>query len=266
VPTLPSGSPEPHQHRQIAESFGADAERYDRARPRYPAALLDRLVAGRDRPAVLDVGCGTGIVARQLRDRHCAVLGVEVDPRMAELARQTGVDVEVSSIEDWDPRGRVFDVVVAGQAWHWVDPVAGAAKARAVLPPGGRFAAFWNYGQPPADLGAAFAAVYERLLPDLPFDLGKLPAGSPYAAMCATAAAGLRTAGGFGAAQEWHFTWEHTYTRADWLDVLPTQGAFTRLPAARLAEVLAGIGAAIDAAGGSFPMSYETVTVTSAAE
>ena len=39
---------EPHQHRQIAESFGIDAERYDRTRPRYPDALID------GKPATVD--------------------------------------------------------------------------------------------------------------------------------------------------------------------------------------------------------------------
>jgi hypothetical protein len=35
---------------------------------------------------------------------------------MAELARQSGFTVDVSSFENWDPTGRVFDAVVAGQA------------------------------------------------------------------------------------------------------------------------------------------------------
>ncbi len=266
MPTLPKDRPEPHEYRQVAESFGAEAERYDRARPRYPAALLERLTQERTEPAVLDVGCGTGIVARQLRDRGCRVLGVEVDARMAALAGQSGIEVEVSSFEDWDPRGRQFDLVVAGQAWHWVNPVAGAAKARTALRPGGRFAAFWNHGVPPADLGAAFAAVYTRVVPDSPFDLAAAAATDPYGTMCAMAADGLRAAGGFDDAQRWESGWEHTHTRADSLDVRPTQGAFTRLPADRLAEILAGVGAAIDAAGGGFRMSYTTVAVTAVAE
>ncbi|HEX9623462.1 MAG TPA: class I SAM-dependent methyltransferase [Streptosporangiaceae bacterium] len=146
---------QPHQSRQIAESFGTDPDRYDRARPRYPDALIDAIVAGSPGRDVLDVGCGTGIVARQFQSRGCRVLGVEVDERMAELARQTGVEVEVSKFEDWGAAGplRVFDAVVAGQAWHWVDPVAGAARAAHVLRPGGSLAVFWNVFQPPADPG-----------------------------------------------------------------------------------------------------------------
>src|SRR5581483_5420759 len=129
MPTLPPQeqlpSDEPHRHRQIAESFGTDAERYDRTRPRYPDALVDRVVAGSPGPDVLDVGCGTGIAARQFRAAGCRVLGVEVDARMAELARRSGLEVEVGSFETWDPAGRTFDAVIAAQAWHWVDPVAG---------------------------------------------------------------------------------------------------------------------------------------------
>ena len=56
------------QFRQVATSFGTNAQRYDRARPSYPQAMVDRLLAASPRtgssPRVLDVGCGTGIVAR----------------------------------------------------------------------------------------------------------------------------------------------------------------------------------------------------------
>src|ERR1019366_3608845 len=54
-----------HMDRKRANSFGAEAERYDRARPTYPQALVDELVA-RHPTRVLDVGCGTGIAARLL--------------------------------------------------------------------------------------------------------------------------------------------------------------------------------------------------------
>ncbi len=125
------GSPasEPYRHRQVAEGFGADPGRYDRARPSYPAALVERIVAASPGPGVLDVGCGTGIAARQFQAAGCRVLGVDPDVRMAEAARQSGVGVEVAVFEAWDPAGRAFDAVIAGQAWHWVDPVAGAAKS-----------------------------------------------------------------------------------------------------------------------------------------
>jgi hypothetical protein len=70
--------------------------------------------------------------------------------------------------------------------------------------------------------------------------------------------------GGFSDPEQWRFDWEQPYTRDSWLDQMPTQGPLTRLPPDKLAEVLAGTGAAIDAMGGSFTMSYATVAVTAA--
>src|SRR5207244_4295329 len=147
---------ESHKARHIAESFGADPERYDRARPRYPQALVERIVAASPGRNVVDVGCGTGIASRRFQAAGCTVLGVEPDVRMADWARRRGLEVEVSTFEDWDPAGRTFDAVVAGMTWHWVDPVAGVVKAAQALRPGGRLALFWYVFQPPPDLREAF--------------------------------------------------------------------------------------------------------------
>ena len=117
--TRPAG-PQPHRYRQIAESFGEDPGRYDRTRPTYPAALVDRIISASPGRDVLDVGCGTGTAARQFLAAGCPVLGVEPDGRMAEFARRSGVEVEVATFEAWDPAGRNFDAIVAGTAWHWV--------------------------------------------------------------------------------------------------------------------------------------------------
>lgn len=105
MPTLssaPHEPSEPHRHREFAESFGAGPTRYDRARPRYPAAMVDAVVAASPGPAVLDVGCGTGIAARQFQTAGCRVLGIEPDPRMAAWARHSGVTCEVATFEEWD--------------------------------------------------------------------------------------------------------------------------------------------------------------------
>lgn len=250
----------------MAESFGVDAERYDRARPSYPDALVQRIVAASPGPRVLDVGCGTGIEARQFQAVGCVVLGVEPDARMAEFARNRGLEVEVATFEDWDPAGRPFDAIVAGTAWHWVDPVAGAGKAAQVLRPGGLLAPFHHVFELPPDIAKAFAEVYERVLPDSPFKfsnlLGKRSALDAYQALFAKIADGIREAGGFGEPEQWRFDWERSYTRDEWLDQLPTQGALTRLPPDKMAEVQAGVGAAIDEMGGSFTMPYTTVAVT----
>jgi SAM-dependent methyltransferase len=252
-----------HLQRQVAEGFGANAGRYDRARPAYPADLIDRIVAGSPGREVLDVGCGTGISARLFQAAGCRVLGVDPDPRMAELARDGGTTTEVVKFEDWDAAGRTFDTVVAAQSWHWVDPAAGTAKAAEVLRPGGRLAVFWNASGPPEDLRLAFAEVLERVLPASPFGrFWARPAVEAYRVGCVRAADAMRRTGAFGEPEEWLSAWERPYTTAEWLDLLPTTGGFTRNPEAIQTALLDGLGTAVDAAGGSFTMSYTTIAAT----
>jgi SAM-dependent methyltransferase len=247
----------------VAESFGADAARYDRARPDYPAAVIERIVAASPGPAMLDVGCGTGISARQFQAAGCRVLGIEPDARMAGLAH--GLDVEVSAFESWDPAGRTFDAVVAAQAWHWVDPVAGAAKAAEALRPGGLLAVFWNVFRPPPDMADAFATVYRELLPDLPAQLFAQPPLDIYEGMFVKAEEGVRAAGAFGEPERWRTDWARPYTRDEWLEQVPTHGGFSRFPPDKRAALLAGLGTAIDGLGGAFTMDYATVAVTASA-
>ncbi|BCJ46794.1 methyltransferase type 11 [Actinoplanes ianthinogenes] len=254
-----------HHLRQAAESFGVDAGRYDRTRPPYPAELLRRILDASPGRAVLDAGCGTGIEARQLRELGCTVLGVEPDPRMAAFARSTGIGVEVATFEAWEPAGRTFDLVVAGTAWHWIDPEAGAAKAAAVLRPGGRLAPFWHTFKLPDEVAAGFGEAYRRLVPDSPFAFARTPPGSAldgYRPILDQAAEGIRATGRFGEPEIWHVDWEREYTRDEYLDQMPTSGALTRVPPDRLAEILEATGAVIDRLGGSFVMQYTSAAVT----
>jgi SAM-dependent methyltransferase len=248
----------------MAESFGVDAERYDRARPRYPDAIVEWVVSGSPGPDLLDVGTGTGIAARQFLAAGCRVHGVEPDARMADFARRAGFEVDKSTFEAWDPAGRDFDAVVAAMAWHWVDPFAGAAKAAQVLRPGGLLAVFWNAADTPPEITAAFAEVYARVLP------GSFAARAyrttksaveTYAPALTKSADGMRAADAFGEPAQWRFDWDQHYTRDEWLDLTPTNGAHTRLAPDDLAAVLDGLGTVIDAHGGGFTVRYTTMGV-----
>ncbi|MGW3324268.1 class I SAM-dependent methyltransferase [Streptomyces virginiae] len=270
MPTLSQGQPdkpgsEPHRHRRTAESFGVDAERYDRARPRYPDALVDRIVEASPGRHVLDVGAGTGIEARQFQAAGCTVLGVEPDERMAAFARRGHVEVEVARFEDWQPAGRQFDAVIAGTAWHWVDPVAGAAKAAQVLRPGGRLAPFHHVPQLPTEVIDALAHALRRVAPGFPFDPGLLrgSAVDAYQPLFARIADGIRQTGRFSEPEQWSFAWERSCSREEWLDQLPTFGGLTQLPAPAMAQLLDGVGTAIDSLGGHATLPYTSVVITS---
>ncbi len=258
-PTPPTGDAA-HRHPEIAQSFGSDAGTYDRARPRYPAALVDAVVERLAGRSILDVGIGTGIAAEPFRDRGFAVLGVEPDPKMAALARAKGFVVEAGRFEDWDPAGRTFDGVIAGQTWHWVEPDAGAAKAASALHPGGRLALFWNMGVPAPEIAAEFAEIFASLDIGLPFNpWAATPHADPYGAIIDRAVAGLHATGSFGAAERLAFEWQSTTGRDAWLEQTSTAGGVNRLPRATLDALLEEMGTVIDAVGGSLVIDHTTI-------
>jgi SAM-dependent methyltransferase len=251
--------------RERSRLFDQHAEAYDRFRPTYPDAVIDELLgpvaAGLD---VLDVGCGTGIASRQIARRGAKVLGVELAPRMAAIARGHGVDVEIAAFEGWDAAGRTFDRVTSAQAWHWLDLPIATAKAAAVLRPGGRLCLIWNAGCQPDDLADALEEVYASVVPR-----GRHRVFRGYAANRSTdVRTGLDSemdavsaVSAFGAPTMKWFPWTRAYQRDEWLDQLLSRSDHTALAPEVLDRLLEGIGAAIDEYGGSFVMNFETVLI-----
>lgn len=242
--------PSMHADRDRAESFGAEAQTYDRARPGYPRALIDELLVDAPQHA-LDVGCGTGKSGSLLAARGVQVLGVEPDERMAAVARGHGLEVEIGTIESWDPAGRRFDLVVSGQAWHWVDPARGPAKVLQVLRPGGRFAAFWNIPRLGDVVQMQLDAVYARLAPDLdPYSVvrGKGLAAAP----------GEYELEGFVDAEVRRYEWEQSYARAEWIELVLTHSDHARIAPAQQATLMDAVGDVIDIHGGTVTAIYTT--------
>ncbi len=251
-----------HTDRARASSFGTDPERYDRARPDYPSELVDHLLGlvDGDPVRVLDVGCGTAISSRQSVAAGADVLGVEADERMAEIARRSGVEVEVAGFEQWDPGGRTFDLVVAGQAWHWLDPEVAPHRAADALRPGGVLAPFWNLGAHDEAAKVTIDRVYAERAPG---GFGRNPTlgGAERWRPDTDHIAPIAATGRFGPADTIELGWDRVYSRDEWLDQLPSHSEHRLLPPDRLADLLQGIGEAIDTLGGSITMRYRTVAI-----
>ena len=248
-----------HLNRLRAGSFGDVAELYDRIRPAYPDALIDTLLA--EHPTrVLDVGCGTGIVSRLFASRSCKVLGVEPDPRMAAVARRQGAAVETGTFEEWDAKGRRFDLLVAGQAWHWVDPRVGARKAAEVLRPGGRIGLFWNQSFPESGARAAMDEVYARITPQLSDNSVLL--GPRHDRLYESLADSLRDVDSFVDVQLEHFSHHMTYSTEQWLELTSTHSDHSTLEFSQREALLAALRSAIDGLGGEVSVRYGTTLVT----
>jgi SAM-dependent methyltransferase len=126
--------------------FGRTAEDYARHRAGFPPLFADRLQQmGIARPGarVVDIGTGTGSLARLLAQRGCAVTGVDIAAPMLEQARrldsQAGVQVRYihARAERTGLPDRAFDLACAGQCWPWFDRPAAARELRRLLVPAG---------------------------------------------------------------------------------------------------------------------------------
>jgi SAM-dependent methyltransferase len=245
-----------HSDRARAESFGTVAVEYDQFRPSYPAALIDDLVTLAP-SSVLDIGCGTGKAARLLAERGLAVLGIELDPKMAAVARRHGLDVELASFEAWQPRGRRYDLITCAQAWHWVDPAVATPKAAGLLRPGGTLALFWNNDEPDPAVQAALDDVYRATAPELLRSIA-LGQNSRSDRMHVEE---LERSGRFASVEVRRYRWEHSYTRAEWVGLVGTHSDHLRLDAGRRSALLAAVGVAIDGLGGTIATHYGTYLV-----
>lgn len=130
----------------MAVDFGLTAGDYATHRAGFPDTFFERVAeggVGHPGQDLVDLGTGTGTLARGFALRGCSVIGIDpAEPLLEEAKRfdqAAGVTVEyrVATAEDTGLPGQSADVVTAGQCWHWFDRPAAAREVAWILRPDG---------------------------------------------------------------------------------------------------------------------------------
>ncbi len=131
-----------------ALSFGSVADAYDRGRPTYPDEAVAWLTESvKQAPlSVLELGAGTGKLTQSLVRAGHDVLATDPDADMLAVLQRDLPEVRtaVAGAESIPSPDMSFDVVVAGQAYHWFDTDKALPEIARVLKPGGTLALAWN--------------------------------------------------------------------------------------------------------------------------
>ena len=159
--------------------FNGRAENYLRYRPRYPQAIipfLQREIGLASDWQVADVGSGTGFLSEPFVQLGCDVTGVEPNAAMREAgdrylrSRRNFRSVDGTAESSGLP-GESFDLVTAGQAFHWFEPACTREEFKRILRPAGWIVLVWN-SRPAAQ--SIVTREYESILEELNQDYQKV--------------------------------------------------------------------------------------------
>ncbi len=280
---LPTGLADPRS--TAAGVFDRIAGLYDQGRPGYPPEAVAELVClcGVDHSSrILEIGCGTGQLTRDLVASGAPIVCVEPGSSLAEVARANlsrwpNAGVVATSFEDFDAPNFSFDLVVSATAFHWVDPNVSYAKAAVLLSEGGRLALVTNThsrGGTHTDerIAEPVRQLHRRLAPEVGdwyFPAAeeiqqRALSGGDIASVWARVERKLSEPPAvsrlFGPPTVKTYPWLATYDKDAYLAMLASHSSYALMDPVRRDELLGSIGALIDEQlAGTVTKEYVTV-------
>ena len=122
--------------------FGKTADDYGKFRVGFPKSFFESLgekniISGSEK--AVDLGTGTGTVARGLAGMGCKVTGIDPSEDLLNQARQFAASENVdvnwrrATAEQTGLKSDLFDVAVAGQCWHWFEAEKAISEIKRIL-------------------------------------------------------------------------------------------------------------------------------------
>jgi SAM-dependent methyltransferase len=240
----------------VSDVFGEVAELYDDVRPDHPTEITDLVLsyAARDIASAVEIGAGTGKATALFAGLGFPITCIEPDPRMAgRLAtRFPEVTVVSTTFEEWTPPPGGVDVLYGAMVWHWLAPATRAPLAARALRPGGTLAIVGRRTNHENDeLDEQIMAAFRSVGPDP----GERPPIAEWALPELRACPELTDL----TTRQMH----HAYamSTARYLRMMQTFSPFRMRPPEQQRELLAAVGRAIDAHGGTIGVRLDTTLI-----
>jgi SAM-dependent methyltransferase len=248
----------------LTRQFDDAAQFYDEVRPRYPETIVEQMIAFAGLPArgrLFEVGCGTGQMTLPLARRGYTIVAIDQGERLAALAAQhcqpyPRVRIVPCAFETWQDTPASYDMFIAAQAIHWIEPHYSIRRAADLLKPGGTIAlvgtadrsqgtAFWQATQP----------IYQQYNPiDSTANLQpRWPSEAYRQALCLS--------GQFGELQELRTSWAKCYSGEEYIKLLWTFSDHRAMPEPSRSRFFEAIGRVITQMGGEVIRDYETLAL-----
>ncbi len=147
---------------------------YIKYRPRYPKEVIDilrkEMNLSRDH-TVADIGAGTGFLTELFLDHGHLTYAVEPNEAMRQACSDLyGSDARLKimdgSAEVTQLADHTIDLIVAGTAFHWFDPVETKKEFMRILKPDGHILLIWNIRKDDAPFTAGYEEILRRRIPE----------------------------------------------------------------------------------------------------
>jgi SAM-dependent methyltransferase len=250
------------ESKPLSRQFDDAAQLYDEVRPRYPEKIVEHIIAFAVLPAqarVFEVGCGTGQMTLPFAQRGYTVVALDQGERLAALAAQhcqpyPQVRVVPCAFEAWQDTPESYDLFLSAQAFHWIAPAYGLARAAELLQATGTIALVWTVDR---SQGSAFwqatEPIYDTYNPQT--SSGNLPLDTKVDLYRQA----LRTSRQFAGMHEIRTAWTKRYSGAEYFKLFQTFSDYRAMPEPNKSRFFEAIGQVIAQMGGEVIRDYETL-------
>jgi SAM-dependent methyltransferase len=156
-------------------AFDSIAKTYDDIRPGYPESVINTIVTVSKIPTdgrILEIGCGTGQATLAFARLGYYMECLDIGKTMCSITRQKcsrypKIRVHNRMFETWNPRFSQYDIVLAAQSFHWIEPAVGFLKISRLLKNKGSIALLWNeHPRPYKGFFQKVRKIYDAVFPE----------------------------------------------------------------------------------------------------